>query len=179
MWLQSQWEGHETNTERIFSILHRLQININKWEASVKTSPHFSSVEINRKFNLLNTDVENLSRRALMAVVSTGILRDILGLQDLLIKTKWPRLRNASSQFDVSSLRPEIQVDLPSLPRTNLSGTATSVNRMYSDIEVQSQTLHGSEPNFDSPFEGGNIKLSLLPVDNVLEVQGQTCMVRI
>ena len=57
--LQSQWEENETNTERILSAFH--------------SSAHFSSVEINRRFNLLNIDVKNLSRRALMAAVSTRV----------------------------------------------------------------------------------------------------------
>ena len=46
-WLQSQQEGNETNTEKIEKILFRLQININEWEASVKSKVHFSSAEIN------------------------------------------------------------------------------------------------------------------------------------
>ena len=75
------------------------------------------------------------------------------------------------------ALRPEIRAELLSPPRTNLSVTPTSFNRMYSDTEVESQTLKGSEPNIDHTFEGGNMKLSLLPFDNVLEVGAKTCMV--
>ena len=58
-------------------------------------------------------------------------------------------------------------------PRTNLSVTAPSVNEMHGDIEVENKTLRGSEPNIDRAFEGGNMKLSLLPFGNVLEVRSQ------
>ena len=108
-----------------------------------------------------------------MAVVSTAILRDISGLGDQLIQSKRLGLRNASSRIDVSSLRPEIRAELLSPPRINFSVTPTSVNRMHSDIEVQNQTLNGSEPKIYHTFEGGNMKLSLLPFDNVLEIWGQ------
>ena len=40
-WLQSQLEGNETNTEKIKKILFQLQININEWEASVKSKAFF------------------------------------------------------------------------------------------------------------------------------------------
>ena len=40
--LQSQQKEIETNTEKIVKFLHRLQININEWEASVKSKKHFS-----------------------------------------------------------------------------------------------------------------------------------------
>ena len=135
--LQSQREGNETNSERILSTYHRLQTNINDWEASIKTSAYFSSVEINRRFNLITKDVENLSRQALMAAVSTAILRDISDLRDQFTQTKLLGLRNASSQIELSSLRPEIRVELLSPPITNLSVTPTSVDRMQYDIEVQ------------------------------------------
>ena len=41
MRLQSQQEGNKTVTEKIVKFLHRLQIKINEWEASVKSKPHF------------------------------------------------------------------------------------------------------------------------------------------
>ena len=108
-----------------------------------------------------------------VAAVSTGVHRDITSLGDILIQTKQLGIRNTSSRIDVSSLRPEIRADLPSPQRTNLSGTGTPVNSMYSFIEVQNQTLNGSEPNIHRTFEGGNMKLSLLPIDNVFEVRRQ------
>ena len=104
---------------------------------------------------MLNSDVDKLSIQALMAAVSIGIHRDITSLSNTLLRTKWLRLRNASSQIDVSSSRPEIRVDLPSLPRTNFSNTGTPVNRIFSDIEVQNRTLNGSEPNIDHKFGEG------------------------
>ena len=63
--------------------------------------------------------------------------------------------------------------DLPSLLRTNFSNTDTPVNRNFSGIEVQNRTLSGSEPNIDHTFEGGNLKLSLLQVDNAFEIRNQ------
>ena len=87
-----------------------------------------------------------------------------------MIITKWLGLRNVSSRID---LRPETRAELLSPPRTNLSVTPPSVNRMHGEIEVQNQTLSGSEPNIDRTFEGGNMKLNLLPFDNVLEVRSQ------
>ena len=68
---------------------------------------------------MLNSDVDKLSTQALMAAVSIGIHKDYTSLGDTLLRTKWLGLRNASSPIDVSSLRPEIRVDLPSPPRTN------------------------------------------------------------
>ena len=122
---------------------------------------------------MLNSDVDKLSSQALMAAVSIGIHRDITSLGDTLLRTKRLGLRNASSRIDVSSLRPLIRADLPSPPRTNFSNTGTSVNRIYSNIEVQNRTLKGSEPNIDCTFEGGNLKLSLIQIDNAFEVRIQ------
>ena len=69
-WLQSQQEGNEIKTERILSTFHRLLININGWESSIKSNIHRSSVEINQRFNLLTKDLESLSKQALLAVIS-------------------------------------------------------------------------------------------------------------
>ena len=63
--------------------------------------------------------------------------------------------------------------DLPSLPRTILSNTGTPVNRNFRGIKVQNRTLSGSEPNIDRMFEGGNLKVSFLQVDNAFEVRKQ------
>ena len=56
--LQSQREGNETNTDKIAKLLFRLQIDINEWEASVKSKAYFSSSEINNRFFMLNSDVD-------------------------------------------------------------------------------------------------------------------------
>ena len=108
-----------------------------------------------------------------MAAVSNSIRKDITNLSDTLLRTKWLGLRNASSRIDVSSPRHEIRVDLHSLIRTNFSNTGTPVNRNFNSIKVQNRTLSGSEPNIAPMFEGGNLKLSLLQVDNVVEVRNQ------
>ena len=122
---------------------------------------------------MLNSALDKLSMQALMAAVSIGIHRDITSLGETLLRTKRLGLRNASSWIDVSSLRPEIRADLPSPPKTNFSNTGTPVNRIYIDIEVQNRTLNGSEPNIDCMLEGGNLKLSLLQLDNAFEVRSQ------
>ena len=143
-----------------------MQININEWEASIKSKAHFSLAEINNQFFALNSDVNKLSMQARMVAVSTGIHRDITNLSDTLFRTKWLGLRNASSQIDVSNPRPEIRADLPSLLRKKFSNTGTPVDRNFSNIKVQNQTLSGSEPNIDRTFEGGNLNMSLIQVDN-------------
>ena len=97
-----------------------------------------------------------------MAAVYIGIRKDITNVSDTLLRTKRLGLRNANSRIDVSSPRPEIRADLPSLLRTNFSNTGTPVKRNFSHIKVQNLTLNGSEPNINSKFEGGNLKVSLL-----------------
>ena len=62
---------------------------------------------------------------------------------------------------------------MPSLLRTNFSNTGTPVNRNFSGILVQNRIFSGSEPNTDCTFEGGNLKLSLLQVDNAFKVRNQ------
>ena len=62
---------------------------------------------------------------------------------------------------------------MPSLIRTNISNTGTPVNGNTTGIEVQNQNLSGSEPNFDCMFEEGNLKLSLLQVDNAVKIWNQ------
>ena len=47
------------------------------------------------------------------------------------------------------------------------------VNRNFSNVEVQNPTLNGSEPNIDRMFEGGNMKVTLLQVDNAFVVQSK------
>ena len=79
-----------------------MQININEWEASVKSKAHFSSAEINTQFFMLKSDVDKLSMQALMIAVSIDIRRDITNLSDTLLRKKQLGLRNASSQIDVS-----------------------------------------------------------------------------
>ena len=158
---------------KIEKILFRLQIKINELEASVKSKTLFSSAEINSQFFALNSDVDKLSKQALMAAVSNGIHKDIINLSNTLLRTKRLGLRNASSQIDVTNPRPEIRADLPSLLRTNISNTGTPVNRNFSGTEVQNETLSGTEPNIDCMFEGGNLKLSLLQIDNAFEVRNQ------
>ena len=86
--LQSQWEGNKIRIERILSIFHRLLININGWESSIKNDIHSSSIEINQEFNLLTKDVESLSKQAVLAVVSTTIHRDISNVWDKLMRIK-------------------------------------------------------------------------------------------
>ena len=122
---------------------------------------------------MLNSDVDKLSTQALMAAVSVGNHRNITNLSDTFLRTKRLELRNANSWIDVSSPRSEIRADLPSLPRTNFSNTGAPVNRNFSDIEVQNRKLICSEPNIDRAFEGGNLRVSLLQVDNAFEVWSQ------
>ena len=47
-----------------------------------------SSIEIHQKFNLFTKEVANLSNQALLAAVSTMILRDISNLGDILARIK-------------------------------------------------------------------------------------------
>ena len=150
-----------------------MQININEWEASVKSKAHFSSAKINNRFFMLNLDIEKISKQALIAAVSVSIQRDITNLSDTLLRTKRLGLRNVSSQIDVANPRSEIRADLHQLSRTNFPNTGIPVNRILRDTEVQKQTLNGSETNFDCPFEGGNLKMSLLQIDNAFEVRSQ------
>ena len=138
--LQSQLEGNETNTEKIKKILFQLQININEWEASVKSKAFFSSAEINNQFFALNSDVYKLSKQALMAAFSNSIRKDITNLSNTLLRTKLLGLRKASSRIDVSNPRPEIRADLPSLLRTNFSNNGTPVNRNFSSIKYITKT---------------------------------------
>ena len=79
--------GINIRTNEILNWFHRLQRNINEWQSSIRNVPS-SSVEIHQKFNLFTKDVANLSNQALLAAVSTMILRDISNLGDILARIK-------------------------------------------------------------------------------------------
>ena len=116
---------------------------------------------------------KSLSNQALLAVVSTVIHRDISNLRDILTGIKQFRLRNVSSRIELFGLRTDTRAELSSPSRINLLVTDPLFNGMHGVIEVQNQTLCGSEPIIYCVFEGGNMKLSLFPLGNDLEIQSQ------
>ena len=92
------------------NFFHKLQRNINERESSIRNFPS-SSVEIHPKFNLFTKDVANLSNQALLAAMSTVILRDILNLGDILAGIKRLGLRNVNSWIDQSVLGTDVEED--------------------------------------------------------------------
>ena len=56
--------------------------------------------------------------------------------------------------------------------RTNLSNTASSVNRVLG-LEVGNQNLYGSEPSIDCTFDGGNMRQIQATTGNVLQIRNQ------
>ena len=60
-----------------------------------------------------------------------------------------------SYQIDLSNLRSETQAELHSPPRTNLSVTAPSLNKMHGGSEVQKQTLLG--PSVENMYRMSNL----------------------
>ena len=105
-----QQERIDIRTNRILNFFHKLQRNINERESSIRNFPS-SSVEIHPKFNLFTKDVANLSNQALLAAMSTVILRDILNLGDILAGIKRLGLRNVNSWIDQSVLGTDVEED--------------------------------------------------------------------
>ena len=55
----------------------------------------------------------------------------------------------------------------------NLSAIDSPSTRIQGVTEVRSQNLYGSEPNIDCVYEGGNVRLSGVPLNNTLEVRNE------
>ena len=133
--LQSQREGIEIRTDKILSLFHRLQKNINEWELSIRNFPS-SATEIHKSINILSKDVASLSNQALLAAVSTAIHRDISNLGDVLARIKLHGLRKMNSQIDQPVLGSNTQAE-PSTPlEMNLSIVTGGQNaRCYRGLE--------------------------------------------
>ena len=154
--LQSQREGIESRTNRIFDRLENLKLKIYKWTDKMKNQI-FPNDEFQTQFTTFSNAVNELTTFALMNSVPMLISRDILGLNVVIAKCKRDRLRNLDSRNDRPALQSKLNVSAivplihggsdPSIHRGNLRPMGSSLNN-----------------SVDHLYEGGNLQRIPMPM---------------
>ena len=97
--LQSQREGIESRTNKIFVRLENLRFKIYTWVDKMRNQ-NSPIDEFKTQFSMFNNAINELTTFVLMNRVPMLISRDISDLNDVIIKCKCDRLRNLDPRND-------------------------------------------------------------------------------
>ena len=137
--LKSQQEGIESRVNKIASRLQSLTLKICTWVDKMKNQS-CPNDEFQTQFTTFSNAINELTTLALMNRVPIPISRDILDLNDVIIKCKRDRIRNLDPWNDRLALRTKINVTAV-IPATD-GGFDSSIRR--GNVRSMGSTLYNS-----------------------------------
>ena len=160
--LQLQREGIESRTNKISIRLENCRFKIFTWvdKMRIQSCPND---EFQTQFTTFSNAINELTTLALMNRVPIPISRDILDLNDVIIKCKRDRIRNLDPWNDRLALRTKINVTAV-IPATD-GGFDSSIRR--GNVRSMGSTFYNS---VDQLYIGGNLQRIPMPMRRSLTI---------